>query len=79
MLTLVLWRHVCKQIYIYSIDRQINIVRINSEERENQKDATIRCLLSTSVSTCFEHHYAHLQENKDRVLLHVVYCAGCGW
>ena len=36
------------------------------EERENQQDATIRCLLSTSVSTCFGHHYAHLQENKDR-------------
>ena len=47
-----------------------------------QQDATIRCLLSTSVSTCFRHHYAHLQENKDRVLLHMVYCAGsagCGW
>ena len=37
------------------------------EERENQKDATIRCLLLTSASTCFGHHYAHLQENKDRV------------
>jgi len=37
------------------------------EERENQQDVTIRCLLSTSVSTCFGHHYAHLQENKDRV------------
>jgi len=52
------------------------------EERENQQDATIRCLLSTSVSTCFGHHYAHLQENKDRVLLHMVCCAdsaGCGW
>ena len=36
-------------------------------ERKNQQDATIRCLLSTSVSTCFGHHYAHLQENKDRV------------
>jgi len=35
--------------------------------KENQQDATIRCLLSTSVSTCFGHHYAHLQENKDRV------------
>jgi len=23
----------------------------------------------------FGHHYAHLQENKDRVLLHVVCCA----
>ena len=28
-----------------------------------------------TVSTCFGHHYAHLQENKDRVLLHVVCCA----
>jgi len=37
------------------------------EEKENQQDATIKCLLSTSVSTCFGHHYAHLQENKDRV------------
>ena len=36
----------------------------------------------TSVSTCFGHHYAHIQENKDRVLLHVVCCTGstgCGW
>ena len=33
----------------------------------NQQDATIRCLLLTSVSTCFGHHYAHLQENKDPV------------
>ena len=46
------------------------------EERVNQQDATIRCLLSTTVSTCFGHHYAHLQEDKDRVLLHMVYCAG---
>ena len=36
-------------------------------ERKNQKDTTIRCLLLTSVSTCFGHHYAHLQQNKDRV------------
>jgi len=51
-------------------------------ERENQQGATIKYLLSTSVSTCFGHNYAHLQENKDRVLLHVVCCAGsagCGW
>jgi len=33
-------------------------------KKEDQEDATIRCLLLTSVSTCFEHHYAHLQENK---------------
>jgi len=32
-------------------------------KREDQQDATIRCLLLTSVSTCFGHHYAHLQEN----------------
>jgi hypothetical protein len=36
-------------------------------EKYNQQDATIRYLLSTSVSTCFGHHYAHLQQNKDRV------------
>jgi len=34
---------------------------------EDQQDATVRCLLLTSISTCFGHHYAHLQENKDRV------------
>ena len=34
---------------------------------EDQQDATIRCLLLTSASTCFGHHYAHLQENKERV------------
>ena len=36
-------------------------------KREDQQDATIRCLLLTSVSTCFGHHYAHLQENKGTV------------
>ena len=36
-------------------------------KREDQQDATIRCLLLTSVSICFGHHYAHLQENKDPV------------
>ena len=36
-------------------------------KREDQKYATIRCLLLTSVSTCFGHHYAHLQENKGPV------------
>ena len=36
-------------------------------KREEQQNATIRCLLLTSVSTCFGHHYAHLQENKDPV------------
>ena len=41
--------------------------RERSMKRENQKDAKIRCLLLTSVSTCFGHHYAHLQENKGPV------------
>ena len=36
-------------------------------KREDQQNATIRCLLLTSVSTCFGHHYAHLQENKGPV------------
>ena len=34
---------------------------------KDQQDAAIRCLLLTSVSTCFGHHYAHLQENKGPV------------
>jgi len=38
-----------------------------SMKREDQQDTTIRCLLLTSVSTCFGHHYAHLQENKGPV------------
>jgi glycerol-3-phosphate acyltransferase PlsY len=32
-----------------------------------ERRPTIRCLLLTSVSTCFGHHYAHLQENKGPV------------
>jgi hypothetical protein len=34
---------------------------------KNQQDATIRCLLITSISTCFGDHYAHLQKNKEPV------------
>ena len=37
-------------------------------KREDQHDATIRCLLLTPVSTCFGHHYAHLQEKKGPVI-----------
>ena len=33
------------------------IVRKVWRERKNQQDATIRCLLLTSISTCFGHHY----------------------
>ena len=36
-------------------------------KRENQQNATIRCLLLTSTSTCFGHHYAHLHGNKEPV------------
>jgi hypothetical protein len=36
-------------------------------KREDQQDAIIRCLLLTSDSICFGHHYAHLQENKGPV------------
>jgi len=41
-------------------------------KREDQQDAKIRCLLLTSVSTCFGHHYAHLQEKKGPVTAFVV-------
>ena len=40
--------------------------------QKNQQDATIRCSLLTSVSTCFGHHYVHLQENKGSVTAFVV-------
>jgi len=46
------------------------------EERENQQDTTIICLLSISLSTCFGHHYAHLQEEKDRVTAYAYMCMG---
>jgi len=42
-------------------------VTVHREQSINQKDARIRRLLLTSVSTCFGHHYAHLQENKEPV------------
>ena len=38
--------------------------REQNMKKEDQQDATIRCLLLTSVSSFFGHHYAHLQENK---------------
>ena len=63
------------QIYIWNST-------LHSMKRENQQDATIICLLLTSVSTCFGHHYAHLQENKGPVTAFCVYWSGfvgCGW
>ena len=41
----------------------MTVHREQNMKREDQKDATIRCFLLTSVSTCFGHNYAHLQEN----------------
>ena len=48
---------------------------------KNQQNATIRCLLLISISTCFGHYYAHLQENKCPVTAFGVLSgsAGCGW
>ena len=50
--------------------------------KKNQQDATIRCLLLITVSKCFGHHYAHLQEKKGPVTAFGVYWSGfvgCGW
>ena len=33
-------------------------------QRENQQDATVKMFIINTFSTCFGHHYAHLQENK---------------
>ena len=46
----------------------MTVHREQNMKREDQQDATIRCLLLSSVSTCFGHHYAHLQENKFPVI-----------
>ena len=54
----------------------MTVHREQSVKRENQQDATIGCLLLTSVSTCFGHHYAHLQENEGPVTAFGVYWSG---
>jgi len=69
-----LWRERKKptrcNIQMFIINLCLNMFRAplspSLGEQKNQKDATIRCLLSTSVSTCFGHHYANLQKNKER-------------
>jgi len=45
----------------------VTVHREQSMKKKNHQDATIRCLLLTSVSTCFGQHYAHLQKNKGPV------------
>ena len=59
----------------------MTVRREQSMKREDQQDATVTCLLLTSVSACFGHHYAHLQENKDFVTAFVCCSgsAGCDW
>jgi len=42
----------------------MNLHREKNMKIEDQQDATIRCLLLTSLSKSFGHHYAHLQEIK---------------
>jgi len=42
----------------------VTVHREQNMKIEDQQGATIRCLLLTSVSTCFGHRYPHLQENK---------------
>ena len=76
----------CRTKAIIKIIRTYVPVRVRREQsvkRENTNEMQqFRCLLSTTVSTCFGHHYARHQENKDRVLLRIVFCAGsvgCGW
>jgi len=64
-----------------NLQREIHhVLHDFSVKREYQPAATIqiffvdfRCLLLTIVSTCFGHLYAHHQENKDRVLLYMVF------
>jgi hypothetical protein len=48
-------------------------------KKEDQQEAAIRCLLLTSVSECFGHHYAHLQEIKGPVTAFGVCWSGLVW
>jgi hypothetical protein len=53
---------VCMEIFFFRFLWPCIVSKVWREK--NQEDATIRCLSLTSISTCFGHHYAHLQENK---------------
>jgi len=58
----------------------VTVHREQNMKREDQQDATVRCLLLTSVSACFGHHYAHLQENKGPVTAFgVLFCFCWMW
>jgi hypothetical protein len=58
----------------------MTVRREQNMKREDQQDATIRRLLLTSVSACFGHHYAHLQEDEGPVIaLGVLFCFCWMW
>ena len=58
----------------------MTVHREQNMKREDQQDATIRCLLLTSVSTCFGDHYSHLQEIKGPVTAYgVLFCFCWMW
>jgi hypothetical protein len=52
----------CLLLLVWFSEFKVN--RFLNMKKEDQQDATIRCLLLTSVSTWFVHHYAHLPEIK---------------
>ena len=49
------------------LERTLFIIPSEIWKETTNKMQILRCLLLTSVSTCFGHHYAHLQENKGLV------------
>ena len=57
----------CCNKQLSSDNLRIQTASILVWREKNQQDATIRCLLLTSISTCFRYHYAHLQENKEPI------------
>jgi len=73
------YMYVYMHVYIYNF----TIFETNTNycvKREYRQHATIRMfivkyrsLLQTTVSTCFVHNFAHHQENKVRLLLHMVF------
>ena len=54
--------HLLHDVTYRVLNRPYNVWR-----EKNQQDTRIRCLLLTSFSACFGHHYAHLQENEGPV------------
>jgi len=57
------------------------VLREQIMNREKPKDVTIRCLLLSSISTCFGHQYGHLQKNKEPVTAFgvLIWFYWCGW